>query len=424
VATPGWRAHFRYSPDDFRIESAFSGAPPIRRGRFFVAVVVNPIAPGIVFPPVRRVSPALFALLLALPAAAAPVTLTIPAAASLHGSHGTFFHSDVWIMNRSFLAPAAVVATYRCFNGESCGRATATLDVAPRQSLEIPDIVAGLFEAPESGGAIELSWDEGQGPVSASSRLYTPEEPGPTFGQLVPALPADAARSRTLFLGVAGGGGPTDGGFRANAGAYNPNSTPVDVTFALYGGDGAPLGTPLTRTWQPHEAFQFNDIFSVLGVAAATTNADLVVSTGGTSIFAYATLIDNQSGDSIFLAPSADEAPVNVQTITIDVKAWDFDPGGPVSPPLVLKVGVTYRLVFHDIDPPGTPTARHGFSGVPELGLPAGSNIMSGEDFVIPSFTPQPFQRGTYPFACTQENPPCGGDLESHLSMRGTLIVE
>ncbi len=121
-------------------------------------------------------------------------------------------------------------------------------------------------------------------------------------------------------------------------------------------------------------------------------------------------------------APAPTPTVPPVQTVVVDVRAWDFSPGGPVSPPLVLHVGVPYMLVFHDVDTPGTPNPRHGFSGISELGLPPTDDISAGHDFVIPSFTPQPYQRGTYPFACTQSD--CGGDPEQHAGMIGSLIVE
>ena len=115
--------------------------------------------------------------------------------------------------------------------------------------------------------------------------------------------------------------------------------------------------------------------------------------------------------------------PSGTQTITINVKAWDFNPGGPVSPSLVLKVGTTYRLVFHNADSPQTTNPRHGFSGISDLGLPGNDNIEFGKpDFVIPSFTPQAFQRNVYPFACTNND--CGGDPQQHAGMVGFLIIE
>jgi len=122
--------------------------------------------------------------------------------------------------------------------------------------------------------------------------------------------------------------------------------------------------------------------------------------------------------------PTRTPTPGGTQTITINVKAWDFSPGGPVSSSLILQVGTNYRLVFHDVDSASTPTAMHGFSGISDLGLPAGDCARGGPDFIISSFTPQAFQRGNWPFKCTQESPPCGGDAESHQGMIGLIIIQ
>ena len=89
---------------------------------------------------------------------------------------------------------------------------------------------------------------------------------------------------------------------------------------------------------------------------------------------------------------------------------------------MTLRVGTTYTLVFRNADLPGTVGARHGFSGVSELGLPATDDISPGHEFVIPAFTPQAWQRGNYPFVCTQSG--CGGDPEQHAGMIGLLVVE
>jgi hypothetical protein len=121
--------------------------------------------------------------------------------------------------------------------------------------------------------------------------------------------------------------------------------------------------------------------------------------------------------------PTPTPPPGAKQTITINVKAWDFNPGGPVSDSAVLIVGTTYRLVFHNVDGPLTENARHGFTGIPELGLPGTDDISrGGPDFVIDNITLQPSQRGFYPFSCTNNN--CGGDPQQHASMNGLIIVQ
>lgn len=116
--------------------------------------------------------------------------------------------------------------------------------------------------------------------------------------------------------------------------------------------------------------------------------------------------------------------PAGVQEITIDTKAWEFSPGGSFSPALVVEVGASYRLRFHNVDPPGTADPNHGFTGISEMGISGspGNPISPGHDYVTEIFTPQPFDRGSHPFACT--NTDCGGDPQQHPFMVGNLIVQ
>ncbi len=236
-------------------------------------------------------------------------TLTVAVAASIHGANNTFFHSDAWIFNRSFTNTTVVTLVYRCFGGSGCGTPK-TITLAPRESRLISDIVGTLFGVPESGGAIELSWDTFNGQIAAQTRLFTPSSP-PSYGFGVPAEPSSAATARAVFLGVAGTPALT-GGFRTNAGAYNPNSVPVTVTFTLYDGTtGAQIGSPFTRVWGPFEAAQVSNVTASLGAGSVTTaNAILVATSSGGAVFFYGATVDNLSGDSFLLTRSADEVPV------------------------------------------------------------------------------------------------------------------
>ena len=57
-----------------------------------------------------------------------------------------------------------------------------------------------------------------------------------------------------------------------------------------------------------------------------------------------------------------------------------------------------------------------------DLGLRPTDDISPGHDFVISSFTPEAWQRGSYPFVCTRSD--CGGDPEQHAGMIGQLLIE
>ena len=351
-------------------------------------------------------------------------TLTLPAAASLPaGSAVSPFFSDVRVFNTSYTSPVSVTAVYRCFVPPCPAAAPqVAFTLSPRESRPFDDMISSAFNTPSSAGAVEFTSSGSS--VRVTSRLYSPEPAERlaagvmrgTNGMFVPGMKQSQAYPVSVLTSL------SNGAFRTNVGAYNGNDTSVSATIKLYN------GTSLLGTWPlpvgPRSGAQVN-IFNVLGQAAVTTtNAYAVVESNNASVplFAYAAVIDNATADSSFVSGEEDAPAPEPQTITVNVKAWDFSPGGPNSPPLVLSVGTTYVLVFHNVDSPGTPSPRHGFSGISDLGLSGTDDISPGHDVTLAPFTPQPFQRGTYPFICTQNE--CGGDPEQHRGMQGNILIQ
>ncbi len=163
--------------------------------------------------------------------------------------------------------------------------------------------------------------------------------------------------------------------------------------------------------------------FAALALVAAAVRCSDANTMTGPSATATATPAPARTPTAgISPTPAPTVTPGAATTIVVSVRAWDFSPGGPISAPLTLQVGVAYTLIFRDVDAPGTVNPRHGFSGVSELGLPSTDDISPGHDFVVPAFTPQAYQRGAYPFVCTQSS--CGGDPEQHAGMIGTLLIQ
>ena len=342
--------------------------------------------------------------------------VTLPAAASVVGASP--FYSDVRAFNTSYTASLEVTAEYRCFIG-TCSNAPKSFTLGPRESRAFDDVCVSLFQSPDSAGSVEFSHGGADGSLVVTSRLYS-TSPAPTVGMFVPGLSAAAAHPVSVLTSL------RNRGFRTNVGVYNPGPSTADPAFRLYD------GTTLVGTWRldaplaPGTGAQINDVFARAGAASLPTANGVVVVDGGASpLYAYAAVIDGATSDPIFVVGAEDAAPpppAGPETLVISVRAWDFSPGGPISPPMTLRVGTTYTLVFRNADLPGTVGARHGFSGVSELGLPATDDISPGHEFVIPAFTPQAWQRGNYPFVCTQSS--CGGDPEQHAGMIGLLVVE
>jgi hypothetical protein len=388
------------------------------------------------FPGLRVVSRLLGGVLAALlPFPLLAETVTLPVAASVTGVGGVPFVSDVRVFNTSYTDTLTVTAVYR-FNG-----AARQFLLAAREARAFDDIGVSLFGAPGSVGAVEFMSAGGEGSVLVTSQLRSPATGGGFVGMFIPGLPPSAARVLTVLPGLA------NGDSRTNIGVYNPNESGVTATIRLFNGPVL-LGTRAVELGA-HGGTQINNIYEQMGFGSLVTSngyATVEASDPGSPLFTYAAEADNESGDLILIlgaqdavappgfnpptatatntpAPTPTPTPSGIQTITINVKAWDFNPGGPVSQPLILKVGTTYRFVFHNVDTAQTTNPRHGFSGISDLGLPGTDNIeLEKPDFVIESFTPQPFQRNSYPFTCT--NNECGGDPQQHAGMIGLLIIQ
>jgi hypothetical protein len=386
-------------------------------------------------------------LLLAGGASLLADTVTLPVAASVKGVGDVPFVSDVRVFNTSYTDVLTVTAVYR-FNGE-----TRQFQLAARESKAFNDVCVSLFSTPGSLGAVEFTSAGGAGSLVVSSQLRSPVSGGGFVGMFVPGLPSSAAQAVTVLTGL------VSGDSRTNIGVYNPNEKAVTATIRLY--DGAVLLGSKSVGLAAHEVKQTGHIYAEVGFGSLVRSngyATVESDNPAAPLFTYAAEADNRSGDLVLIIGAEDSVappgfnpptptasplptltptttpqsptptptptpPSGTQTITINVKAWDFNPGGPVSPSLVLKVGTTYRLVFHNVDSPQTTNPRHGFSGISDLGLPGNDNIEFGKaDFVIPSFTPQAFQRNAYPFACTNND--CGGDPQQHAGMVGFLVIE
>jgi hypothetical protein len=235
-------------------------------------------------------------------AAATPESkVTLPAAASLSGANGTFFHSDARVWNASPTTFATVTARYVCFTG-SCGDAEQSFLVAPRHELVLDDIVAALFHAPGTGGAVEFVSEQ---PLVVTSRLYTPDRSAPTLGMFVPGL-APRRASPTVVLNGLSHPATSDSGSRVNVGVFNQADVPQLVTYRLFDGSGTLLGQA-SRLFAPREIFQVNDVFAFLGVSGAVESAYcLVEGSENLPLFAYAAVIDNRSQDPIFI-PGEDD---------------------------------------------------------------------------------------------------------------------
>ena len=274
----------------------------------------------------------------------APATLTVPAAASIHGVNGSFFHSDLRLLNASATSLAAVTLRYHCFTG-TCPNNVQTLTLTPGEMRSLDDVVGTTFGAPESAGPIEIVGD-----VIVDSRIYTPTRPSPTTGASVPGFAADEALAESVLLSLSHSVNRSKG-FRTNAGVYNPSTDYLHVTFSLFDAAATPIGQT-SRDVGPGTEVQINDLFGSSGIVQDVPNAYAIISADGVhELFAYATVIDNQSQDPVFVkGRNARGAPSG--TVTLPTAASIHGLNGSF-------FHSDLRVFNPSVDAPATVTARY-----------------------------------------------------------------
>ena len=92
---------------------------------------------------------------------------------------------------------------------------------------------------------------------------------------------------------------------RTNVGLANPGASPVSVAILLRAADGTGLGTEKLVTVPPGGLVQENDVFASCGAGDAPIAwARIEVRTVGGEAVAYASVIDNRTGDPTIIPMS------------------------------------------------------------------------------------------------------------------------
>jgi hypothetical protein len=224
--------------------------------------------------------------------------VVIAAAAHVAGLEDTDWRTDLEICNAG-ASPVEVELDLLRSNQNNTNPSSALIDLGGMTCDRLEDVLDATFGYE---GSAALGVRSKLGEVVVSSRTFNTTDAG-TYGQCLPAFPEDDAltvgregRIVQLAQSLA-----SASGFRTNIGFVNRAPFPVNVDVDLMDGTGASLGT-LTIPLQGFEHRQINRIFRQV-TAAAVNNGIAVVSTSsaGGSFVAYASVVDNASGDPVYI---------------------------------------------------------------------------------------------------------------------------
>jgi hypothetical protein len=220
----------------------------------------------------------------------------VPAVARANGRFGSFWTSDLWIYHQG----ATVVHFWLNKPGRDNTDGESVVVALDEPVVFISDVIASLFGT-EGSGSLHYIAD---GPVTVTSRTWTPGEDGGSYGLTLPGEPVGAAsfagsgQAGTLRVVV-----NQRSGFRANFGVVNVSPVAITVLVEIFSADGepAPGDSSFTVDLEPFGMTQVNGILKRL---TAGERDGLIIRAGVTSaegaIFSYLTNIDNTTNDSSY----------------------------------------------------------------------------------------------------------------------------
>jgi hypothetical protein len=232
---------------------------------------------------------------------------TIPVIGHLPGANGSQFRSDIYLFNPTFQTRTVVLEAKKW---DSPILVTRQFTLLPREARVIVDALHSLWNREGVARLRYWSTNAGDG-VRVTSRTYTIDPSGATYGSLIPPLNnfqiAPAGDALEIIGATAGPG------FRTNIGlvelsAVNFSVAPTTVRIRIIDQDRRQLDS-FTISLPRAAGIQLNDIFASRGItppAAALIVAE-VLSEG--LIGAYATLTDNVTNDTTYLGAQVAARP-------------------------------------------------------------------------------------------------------------------
>jgi hypothetical protein len=250
----------------------------------------------------------------AAPGAPTPSTLIIPAVAHADGAFGSQWQSDVRLLNTSGSATKYELSFVpSASDGTRVGQ-TSELDVNPGQSVALDDIVFTWFGEATTGSIFLRPLQQApsfglaaSAPLSVASSRTLNQSPFGTFGQFIPAIPfgdfigaedALGAPRRISLQQIA-----QNDLFRTNIGVVEGSGETANVEISLFDGSGTRVAlVPLVL--QPREHRQLDSIFASQNVRVEDGRAEVTVTSVTGMITAYASRIDNRTGDPFVVFPT------------------------------------------------------------------------------------------------------------------------
>jgi hypothetical protein len=233
----------------------------------------------------------------------APFVRTIPAIGHVDGANNSKFRSDLFLFNPA-TSTRQVTLQIKMWDTNEAPQ-TLTLTMLPNEARVIRDVLATAFGR---SGIARLRYQSSSVDavgVRVTSRTYTIDDNGGTYGFLMPPLNNFQAASSGDTLEIFGALG--DKRFRTNVGlvelasGFVASQPSVAVKIEIINEKGVSVDS-FTVNVPSAGGMQLNDIFHARGLGDGPVASIIRISPAGGQIGAYATMIDNGTNDPTYLA--------------------------------------------------------------------------------------------------------------------------
>lgn len=261
-----------------------------------------------------------FLLVLIIIAASAPAAHAVVAGKDLYlpsVGHGqgqcpggicSQWRSDAWIYNPSSSATATVQVSFLSRDQENATPPSETVSVAPGETRELLDVVLTVFNLDGVYGALRFVSDSD---VVVTGRVYdenvVTNKGAGTAGQFFAGLPAKMAIGNGESTGLIGLAQDSTGTSRTNFGLVETSGATVTVEVSQRDAAGVPLAAK-SYTLRAREVIQ-RSITDLGGTLGTNQRLELRVTGGSGQVLAFASRLDNRTGDpstvEMWVAPAA-----------------------------------------------------------------------------------------------------------------------
>jgi len=217
----------------------------------------------------------------------------IPVIARAKGGYDANWKTDLYLYNQSSSNQNINLDFYT-----SSSKYTSSISLGNYKLKTIEDLVSENFSQIEGdvSGSLHLNSNDG---VMIVSRVYNDQGDAGTYGQYIPGWGSKnllKTGETGFILQIA-----SNSDFRTNIGFTEFEGKGAEVKVQIFKGVQEKLGEK-NYTIEPYKNLQVNNIFSNMGITSNVDSAyaKITVLSGG-SIFAYASVVDNKTGDAIFI---------------------------------------------------------------------------------------------------------------------------